>query len=81
MDVLCLPPPLLLYNQVERFGMPTWRRLVEAVKDEVGGNNRALAHKIAADHQIAAEHPGMQLYTNTYYCIWYHHHVYNEVMK
>ena len=48
---------------------------MEAVEDRVGGNNRALAQ------QIAREHPGMQLYTNTYYCIWYHHHVYNEVMK
>ena len=60
MDVLCLPPSLLLYNQVERFGKPTWRRLVEAAEDPAGGNNHGLALK------IAAEHPGMQLYTNTY---------------
>ena len=52
-------PHFSLYNQVERFGKPTWRRLVEAVKDPVGGNNHALAQK------IAAEHPGMQPYTNT----------------
>ena len=39
-------------SQVER-GKPTWRRLVEAVEDPVGGNNHALALK------IAAEHPGM----------------------
>ena len=32
---------------------------MEAVKDPVGGNNHALALK------IAAEHPGMQPYTNT----------------
>ena len=32
--------------KVERFGKPTWRRLVEAVKDEVGGNNPALAEMI-----------------------------------
>ena len=36
--------------QVERFGKPTWRRLVEAVEDHVGGNNRALAQKIAREH-------------------------------
>jgi len=48
---------------------------VEAVEDPAGGNNHALALK------IAAEHPGMHPYINTYYCIWYHHHVYNEVMK
>ena len=53
MDVLCLG------NQVERFGKPTWRRPVEAVEDRVGGNNHALAL------QIAAEHPGMQLYTKS----------------
>jgi len=35
---------------VERFGKPTWRRLVEAVEDHVGGNNRALAQRIARDH-------------------------------
>ena len=48
---------------------------VEAVEDLVGGNNPALALK------IAAEHPGMQPSSNTYYTLWYRHHVYNEVMK
>jgi len=51
---------------VERFGKPTWRRLVKAVEDPAGGNNCALAQK------IAAEHPGMQPSSNT---LWYHHHV------
>ena len=36
--------------QVEKFGKPTWRRLVEAVKDHVGGNNVALAQTIAREH-------------------------------
>ena len=36
--------------QVERFGKPTWRRLVEAVKNEMGGSNPALAEAIAKDH-------------------------------
>jgi len=40
---------------VERFGEPTWRRLVEAVEDHVGGNNFALAKT------IAREHPGVLL--------------------
>ena len=39
-----------LWTQVERFGKPTWRRLVEAVEDHVGGNNCALAQAIAAEH-------------------------------
>ena len=38
------------YFQVGRFGTPTWRRLVEAVENRVGGNNHALALKIAAEH-------------------------------
>ena len=54
---------LLLHNQVKRFGNPTWRKLVKAVDDPVGGNNHALALK------IAAEHPGMQPSSNTYYSI------------
>jgi len=39
-----------LHLQVERFGKPTWRRLVEAVKDHVGGNNVVLAQAIAREH-------------------------------
>ena len=38
------------FSQVERFGDPTWRRLVEAVQDKVGGDNLALAQAIARDH-------------------------------
>jgi len=37
------------YN-VERFGEPTWRRLVEAVGDHMGGNNVVLAQTIAREH-------------------------------
>ena len=40
----------LLIPQVVRFKKPTWRRLVEAVKDDVGGNNPALAQRIAREH-------------------------------
>ena len=37
------------YN-VKKFGPPTWRWLVEIVADPAGGNDRALAGKIATDH-------------------------------
>ena len=37
------------YN-VERFGQPTWRMLVEAVDKETGGNNHDLAKKVASNH-------------------------------
>ena len=37
------------YN-IERFGQPTWRMLVEAVDKESGGNNHELAKKIALNH-------------------------------
>ena len=36
---------------VERFGEPTWVRLVEAVNDSAGGGNHSLAMKIAKDHE------------------------------
>ena len=36
--------------KVERYGPPTWRRLVEVVDDPAGGNNHALAKKIASNH-------------------------------
>ena len=48
---VCLSlPPLLPTFQVEKFGKPTRKRLVEAVKDPAGGNNCALAQTIASDH-------------------------------
>ncbi len=37
------------YNE-DRFGRPTWRRLVEAVGSNTGGRNQALADAIAAKH-------------------------------
>ena len=47
---MCLTISLFLLSQVERFGKPTWRRLVKAVEDHVGGSNSALAQKIATEH-------------------------------
>ena len=40
------------YN-VQRFGPPTWRMLVEAVDKESGGNNHELAKKIALHHSTS----------------------------
>ena len=60
------PPSFLLLPQVERFGKPTWRRLAEAVKDHVGGNNCALAQTIARDHPGA---PGNHIYMVMYIVI------------
>lgn len=37
------------YN-VQKYGHPSWRVLVEAVADSIGGANPALAHSIAAKH-------------------------------
>ena len=37
------------YN-VSRFGPPSWKQLVAAVADPAGGNDRALAEKIALKH-------------------------------
>ena len=35
---------------VQRHGHPTWRKLVAAVADPAGGNNKALADNIASSH-------------------------------
>ena len=35
---------------LERFGEPTWKALVEAVANPIGGNNNALAMEIARSH-------------------------------
>ena len=39
----------------QRYGPPTWRMLVDAVGDPLGGNNNALAEA------IADKHPGMYI--------------------
>ena len=39
------------YN-FERYGLPTWRRLVQAVASPAGGNNRRLANEIASEHRL-----------------------------
>ena len=36
---------------VERHGLPSWRRVVEAVDSGAGGCNYVLAKKIASKHQ------------------------------
>ena len=42
------------YN-VDRFGPPTWRKLVEIVEDPAAGNNKALADEIARKHLTRKE--------------------------
>ena len=37
---------------VKKYGPPTWRRLVEAVNSPTGGNNHALAKRIADHHPV-----------------------------
>ena len=37
---------------VKKFGHPTWRRIVEAMDHEAGGNNHALAKAVATDHPV-----------------------------
>ena len=39
------------YN-VERFGNPTWRKLVEAIDDPAGANDHRLAKTIALRHPV-----------------------------
>ena len=35
----------------DRFGLPSWRRVVETVDSEAGGNNYVLAQEIASNYQ------------------------------
>ena len=45
------------YN-IQEYGPPTWRKLVEAVDSDAGGNNHALAKKIAKNHPLLTKsHP------------------------
>ena len=37
---------------VYKFGPPTWKMLVDAVGKHAGGNNKALAKKIASKHPL-----------------------------
>ena len=50
----CLQTVLVKWLQkcydYQRFGSPTWRMLVKAVSDPAGGNNSALAERIAKNH-------------------------------
>lgn len=43
------------YN-VERFGKPSWKKLVEAVEAKSGGHNTALAQDIARRHSGIFKH-------------------------
>lgn len=36
--------------KVEKYGFPTWRKIVEAVDSPAGGGNHALAKAIASKH-------------------------------
>ena len=39
------------YN-IEKYGPPTWRKLLEAVDSPAGGNSHALAKKVAEQHPV-----------------------------
>ena len=39
------------YN-TERFGLSSWKMLVEAVAHRSGGNNHALARQLASDYRV-----------------------------
>ena len=43
------------YNTA-RFGLPTWRKIVEAIDSEAGGNSHTLAK------EIAVRHPGSYIF-------------------
>ena len=56
----CLRGVLLAWLQqrydTKKFGQPSWRMLCKAVHKPVGGNNPALARKIAEEHSVPLVH-------------------------
>lgn len=50
----CMDDAILVWlrraHNEKKFGPPTWKRLVQAIAARAGGNNTALAMKIAKDH-------------------------------
>ena len=40
--------------EVESYGEPSWRKLIEAIGHKAGGYHRRLASKLAADHPVLA---------------------------
>lgn len=58
------------YN-VERFGPPTWRKLVEAVNHPLGGRNYELARKIALNHPASGKKlPIIYMYRYSNNSLW-----------
>ena len=49
--------------KVEKFGEPTWRCLVEAVRHPAGGANKALAKDIARRHKAGGVSCGLYMVT------------------
>ena len=49
-DVLCVW--LRQKHNVERFGTPTWQKLVETIDNPAGGNDHKLAKIIASHHPV-----------------------------
>lgn len=59
--------------EVERFGCPTWKRLVEAVESPVGGNNPVLAAQMAVRHRgifFACSYNVFGLINSLCYVVW-----------
>ena len=50
--------------ETDRFGLPSWKLLVDAVAHRRGGNNPALAR------QIATKHNGMYIHVHSLYYLY-----------
>ena len=46
---------LMKNYKYEKHGNPSWRKIVEAISDRAGGNNNALALRIAEHHSMAIQ--------------------------
>ena len=51
---------------VEKFGQPSWRKLVEAIAHKSGGYNKRLATNLAPKHPVMSSEGKTQVYVMTY---------------
>ena len=52
----------------EKFGLPSWRRLVEVIASRAGGSHNYLANQLVKSHPVQAAQPEEDLYRECCFC-------------
>ena len=53
----------------DRFGLPSWRRLVEVIASRAGGSHNYLANQLVKTHPVQAGQPEAALYRESLCCL------------